>query len=99
MLYAYQQYLMACEKAGLAPRLLNAEQTNGLIELLQNPPPFEEAVLVDLFANKVSSEAKATKLKTSYLQAIISGEIYCPIIGKQRAREMLDQSPDDATLI
>jgi aconitase B len=96
VLYAYQQYLMACENAGMAPRFLNTEQTNGLIELLQNPPPFEEAVLVDLFANKVSSETKAMKLKKSYLQAIISGEIYCSIIGKQRACEMLEQSPDNA---
>jgi aconitate hydratase 2/2-methylisocitrate dehydratase len=96
MLYAYQQYLMACERAGMAPRFLNAEQTNGLIELLQNPPPFEEAVLVDILATKVMGNTKAVKLKRSYLQAIIAGEIYCPIIGKQRASEMLEQSPEDA---
>jgi aconitate hydratase 2/2-methylisocitrate dehydratase len=95
MLYAYQQYLMACEKAGMAPRLLNAEQTSGLIELLQNPPPFEEAVLVELLANKVSSETKAMELKTSYLLAIMAGDIHCPIIGKRRASEMLEQSTDD----
>jgi len=92
MLYAYQQYLMAYEKAGMAPRFLNAEQTNGLIELLQNPPPFEEPVLVELFETKVSNETKPMELKRSYLRSVIAGEIYCPIIGKQRASEMLEHS-------
>lgn len=96
MLYAYQQYLMACEQAGRIPRCLNEVQTAGLIELLQNPPPFEEAVLIDLLTTKVRANAEAVKLKACYLEAIVAGDVHCPIIGKQRASEMLGQLLSDA---
>jgi aconitate hydratase 2/2-methylisocitrate dehydratase len=89
MLYAYQQYLMTCEKAGIPAKSLNAAQTASLIELLQNPPAFEEPILIELLETRVTDDAKALELKNNYLQAIAAGDLQCPIIGQQRARDLL----------
>jgi aconitate hydratase 2/2-methylisocitrate dehydratase len=89
MLYAYRQYLNMCEAQGIAPTPMSADQTRCLFDLLQNPPAFEEAVLVDLLINQVNDEAGAAAVRTEFLQAIAAGTTQCPLIGPKRAQEIL----------
>jgi len=53
VLAAYRQHVAERSAEGIDPKPLNAEQVNGLIELLKAPPPGEEAFILDLITNRV----------------------------------------------
>ncbi|BAN48484.1 bifunctional aconitate hydratase 2/2-methylisocitrate dehydratase [Metapseudomonas resinovorans] len=90
MLEAYVQHVKERAEEGLPPLALDAAQTAELVELLKNPPAFEEAFLFDLIANRVPPGVdEAAYIKASFLSAIARGESSSPIIGKQRAVELL----------
>ncbi|MCO1692281.1 bifunctional aconitate hydratase 2/2-methylisocitrate dehydratase, partial [Pseudomonas aeruginosa] len=90
MLESYIQHVKAREKEGLPPLALTAEQTAGLVELLRNPPAFEEPFLLDLLTNCVPPGVdEAAYVKAGFLSAIAKGEDSSPLIGKFRAIELL----------
>src|SRR5690606_18467555 len=90
MLQSYKQHVQERAAEGLPPLALNAEQTAGLVELLKNPPLFEESFLYDLLANRIPPGVdEAAYIKAGFLSAIVRGETCSPIIGKKRAVELL----------
>ncbi|RRV09799.1 bifunctional aconitate hydratase 2/2-methylisocitrate dehydratase [Stutzerimonas xanthomarina] len=90
MLQSYKDHARAREAAGLPPLPLNAEQAAELVKLLENPPAFEESYLYELLANRIPPGVdEAAYVKASFLSAIARGQTSSPIIGKQRAIELL----------
>ncbi|MGW8466645.1 bifunctional aconitate hydratase 2/2-methylisocitrate dehydratase [Pseudomonas sp. CLCA07] len=90
MLETYVQQLQARAEQGLPPLALNAEQTAGLVELLQNPPVGEEAFLIDLITHRVPPGVdEAAYVKAGFLSALALGEATSPLIDKKRAVELL----------
>ncbi len=90
MLEAYRKHVEERAAQGVVPQPLNAEQTAGLIELLKNPPAGEEEFLLDLITNRVPAGVdEAAYVKAGFLSAIAKGEATSPLIGKQRAVELL----------
>ena len=74
MLESYRQHVAERAALGIPPLPLSAEQTNGLIALLKNPPAGEEAFLMDLLTNRVPAGVDdAAKVKAAFLAAIVSG--------------------------
>ena len=53
MLEAYRQHVAERAALGIPPLPLSKQQTQALVELLQNPPAGEEAFLVDLLTHRV----------------------------------------------
>ncbi|WP_240126248.1 bifunctional aconitate hydratase 2/2-methylisocitrate dehydratase [Thermomonas alba] len=90
MLDAYRKHQAERAALGIPPLPLNAQQTADLIELLKNPPPGEEAFLLDLLVNRVPAGVDdAAKVKASYLAALAFGSEHNPLISRQRAVELL----------
>jgi aconitate hydratase 2/2-methylisocitrate dehydratase len=90
MLEAYRQHVAERAEQGIPPLPLNAEQVAGLVELLKNPPVGEEDTLVDLLTNRVPPGVDdAAYVKAGFLAAVAKGEAESPLIGKQRAVELL----------
>ncbi|TWI53795.1 aconitase [Pseudomonas duriflava] len=90
MLEAYRKHVEERAAQGIVPQPLNAEQTAGLVELLKNPPAGEEEFLVDLITNRVPPGVdEAAYVKAGFLSALAKGEASSPLIGKQRAVELL----------
>ncbi|MBA1204306.1 aconitate hydratase B, partial [Pseudomonas capeferrum] len=90
MLETYIHQVRARAADGLPPLALNAEQTAEVVQLLLNPPAFEEPFLYDLISNRVPSGVdEAAYVKASFLNAIAHGQVTSPIIGKRRAVELL----------
>ena len=57
MLEAYRQHVAERAALGVPPKPLDDAQTADLVELLKNPPAGEEAFLVDLLENRLTSAA------------------------------------------
>ena len=75
---------------GIVPKPLDAEQVNGLVELLKNPPAGEEAFLTDLLENRIPAGVDdAAYVKAAFLAAVAKGETHSPIIDNVRATELL----------
>jgi aconitate hydratase 2/2-methylisocitrate dehydratase len=90
MLAAYRQHVAERAALGIPPLPLTAQQTAEVIELLKAPPAGEEAILVDLIANRVPAGVDdAAKVKASYLAAVAFGTEQCPLINRERATELL----------
>ncbi|QKE63511.1 bifunctional aconitate hydratase 2/2-methylisocitrate dehydratase [Aquipseudomonas campi] len=90
MLEAYRNHLAERAAQGLPPLALSAEQTAGLVELLQNPPTGEAAVLLELISHRVPAGVdEAAYVKAGFLAAIAKGEATSPLISKQQAVELL----------
>lgn len=90
VLEAYRKHVEERAAQGIVPQPLNAEQTAGLVELLKNPPAGEEEFLVDLITNRVPPGVdEAAYVKAGFLSALAKGEASSPLIGKQRAVELL----------
>lgn len=98
MLQSYEEQARVHEAAGLAPLLLDAEQTTELVKLLENPPAFEESYLYELLADRIPPGVnEAAHVKADFLLAIVQGRTISPIIGKQRAVELLGAMQADTT--
>ncbi len=90
MLEAYRK--LAAERAaqGIPPQALNESQVAGLVELLKNPPAGEEAVILDLFENRVPAGVDpAAYVKAAFLAAITRGEASSPLIDAEHAVKLL----------
>ncbi|KAJ1411112.1 aconitate B N-terminal domain-containing protein, partial [Ochromonadaceae sp. CCMP2298] len=65
---------------GIVPKPLDAEQTSQLVELLKNPPKGEEALLLDLFKNRVPPGVdEAAYVKAGFLTAVATGDTKSPL--------------------
>jgi len=90
MLEAYRQHVEERARQGIPPLPLSAEQVNDLVALLKNPPAGEEDTLVELLTERVPPGVdEAAYVKAAFLAAVAKGEATCPLIGKQRAVELL----------
>ncbi|MFN7856510.1 MAG: bifunctional aconitate hydratase 2/2-methylisocitrate dehydratase [Acidovorax sp.] len=90
MLKAYRDHVAERAALGIPPLPLSAKQTSELVELLKNPPAGEEATLVDLISHRVPAGVDdAAKVKASYLAAVAHGTEVCPLIGREKATQLL----------
>jgi aconitate hydratase 2/2-methylisocitrate dehydratase len=90
MLAAYRQHEAERAALGIPPLPLTPQQTADVVELLKNPPPGEEAFLLDLLANRVPAGVDdAAKVKASYLAALAFGSETNPLVPRARATELL----------
>ncbi len=90
MLEAYRQHVAERAAEGVPPKPLTAEWTADLVELLKNPPAGEEEFLLDLIANRVPPGVDdAAYVKAAFLTAIVKGEATSPLIGREKAVELL----------
>jgi aconitate hydratase 2/2-methylisocitrate dehydratase len=90
MLAAYRQHVAERAALGIPPLPLDAQQTAFLAELLKDPPPGEEAFLMDLITHRVPPGVDdAAKVKASFLAALAHGETKSPLISPAKATELL----------
>ena len=90
MLDDYRNHVQERAAQGVPPKPLNAEQATALVELLQNPPPGEETVLLDLLKNRIPPGVdEAAYVKAAFLSAIIKDEATSSIVNKEQAVELL----------
>jgi aconitate hydratase 2/2-methylisocitrate dehydratase len=90
VLEAYRQHAAERAALGIPALALSAQQTEGLVELLKNPPKGEEEFLVDLITHRVPPGVDdAAKVKASYLAAVAFGNEKCPLISREKATELL----------
>jgi aconitate hydratase 2/2-methylisocitrate dehydratase len=86
----YRKHVEERTAQGVVPQPLNAEQVNGLIELLKTPPAGEEDFLLELISNRVPPGVDdAAYVKAGFLTAIVKGETESPLISKIKAVELL----------
>ncbi|MBS3964967.1 MAG: bifunctional aconitate hydratase 2/2-methylisocitrate dehydratase [Methylomonas sp.] len=90
MLEQYREHVAERAAEGIAPKPLNAEQVAALVTLLKNPPPGEDAFLLDLLANRIPAGVdEAAYVKAGFLAAIAKGEAVSPIVSAEKATELL----------
>ncbi|WP_347248359.1 bifunctional aconitate hydratase 2/2-methylisocitrate dehydratase [Zoogloea sp.] len=90
MLEAYRQHVAERAALGIPPLPLSKQQTQALVELLQNPPAGEEAFLVDLLTHRVPAGVDdAAKVKAEFLAKVAKGEVACGLVSKVKATELL----------
>lgn len=90
MLEAYRKHVAERAAEGVVAQPLNAEQVAALIELLKTPPQGEEAVLLDLFENRIPPGVdEAAYVKAGFLAAITTGEAQSPLVSKAKAAQLL----------
>jgi aconitate hydratase 2/2-methylisocitrate dehydratase len=85
MLEAYRQHVAERAALGIPPLPLSKQQTQALVELLQNPPAGEEAFLVDLLTYRVPAGVDdAAKVKAEFLAKVAKGEVACALVSRSR---------------
>lgn len=90
MLEAYRKHVEERAAQSIPPQPLSAEQVNGLVELLKNPPAGEEEYLLDLISNRVPPGVdEAAYVKAGFLSAVAKGEAQCPLIDTKAAVKLL----------
>ncbi|MDG1205827.1 MAG: bifunctional aconitate hydratase 2/2-methylisocitrate dehydratase [Pseudomonadales bacterium] len=90
MLEAYQQHVAERSELGIDPKPLSAEQVNGLIGLLKEPPSGQEAFILDLLENRIPAGVDdAAYVKAGFLTAVAKGESVSPLVDKKKATELL----------
>src|SRR5690554_3984391 len=90
MLEEYREQVAQRAAEGVVPKPLNAEQVAALVELIKQPPAGEEAFLLDLLANRVPAGVdEAAYVKAGFLAAVAKDEASSPILGAERATELL----------
>ena len=90
MLEAYRAHVAERAEQGVPPLPLSADQVNGLVELLKNPPAGEEDTLMDLLINRVPPGVDdAAYVKAAFLAAVAKGEAASPLVNKEKAVELL----------
>jgi len=90
VLESYRQHVAERAAQGIAPKPLSAEQVAGLVELLKNPPAGEEAVLLELLADRVPPGVdEAAYVKAGFLAAVTKGTVTSPVISAEKATELL----------
>ncbi|MFP8882271.1 MAG: aconitate hydratase B, partial [Myxococcota bacterium] len=90
MLEKYRIHVEERAALGIPPLPLDAEQTRGLVELIQSPPQGEEEFLVALLTDRVPAGVDpASHVKAGLLAAVAKGEAATPLISAERAVELL----------
>ncbi len=90
MLENYRLHVAERAAEGLPPLPLTAEQTAALVELLKDPPPGEEAFLLELLTERVPPGVDpAAYVKAAFLADVARGAASCPLIGRKRATFLL----------
>lgn len=90
MLDAYRNHVEERASQNIPPLPLNAQQTAELVELLKNPIPGEETMLVGLLTHRVPAGVdQAAYIKAAFLADIAKGLAQSPLITPQQAVELL----------
>ena len=90
MLEQYRKAAAEREALGIPALALSAEQTAGLVELLQNPPKGEEDFLVHLLSHRVPPGVDdASKVKAEFLANVAKGSLKSPLVSPEKATEIL----------
>ncbi|MFM6779239.1 MAG: aconitate hydratase B, partial [Dolichospermum sp.] len=90
MLAEYQQHTQERAKLGIPPLPLDAKQTSELCELLKNPPPGQEILLLHLLRDCIPPGVdQAAYVKAGFLTAIAKQEITSPLVSPIEAVELL----------
>ena len=90
MLAEYRKAAAEREALGIPALALSAEQTAGLVELLQNPPKGEEDFLVHLLSHRVPPGVDdASKVKAEFLANVAKGSLKSPLVSPEKATELL----------
>jgi aconitate hydratase 2/2-methylisocitrate dehydratase len=90
MLETYRKHVTERANQGLPPLPLTAEPVAALVELLKNPPPGEEQILVDLLTHRVPPGVdQAAYVKASFLAEVANSKVTSPLITPHRATELL----------
>ena len=90
MIDAYRKHVAERAQEGVPPLPLNAEQTEQLVELLQNPPANEGPFLLDLITNQVPPGVDdASKVKAVFLTQVAKGEVSSSLIDRKKAANLL----------
>ena len=90
MLSAYRELAAAREAQGVPALPLNAEQTQGLTELLQNPPAGEEEFLLHLLSERIPPGVdEAAYVKATWLSAMAQGDAKSPLVSPLEATRLL----------
>ncbi|NBS11548.1 MAG: bifunctional aconitate hydratase 2/2-methylisocitrate dehydratase [Gammaproteobacteria bacterium] len=90
MLDAYRKHVEERAAEGVVPKPLSAEFVAGLVELLKNPPAGEDAVLLDLLANRVPAGVdEAAYVKAAFLTDVAKGQAASPLVSREEATRLL----------
>ncbi len=90
MLTAYRAHAAERAALGIPPLPLSPEQTAALVELLLAPPTGDEALLVELLAERVPPGVdEAARVKAGFLAGVARGEVSSPLLSRARATELL----------
>ncbi len=90
MLESYRTHVAERAAKGIVPLPLIARQVRELCELLLNPPPGEEAFLLELLTQRVPPGVDgAAKVKAEFLGEVALGQKQCPLLTAERAVELL----------
>ncbi len=90
MLKTYRKLATEREKLGIPALPLNAEQTQALTELLENPPDNEGQFLLNLLEERVPPGVdEAAYVKATWLNAIALGNSTSPLLSPIQATKLL----------
>ncbi|MCY1633385.1 bifunctional aconitate hydratase 2/2-methylisocitrate dehydratase [Marinifilum sp. D737] len=90
MLEQYLKHEEARKAKGIPALPLNAEQTQDLCNLLQNPIQGKEDFLLHLFTERIAPGVDdSTKVKAEFLGQILTNEVSTPLIDKKKAISIL----------
>ena len=90
MLAAYRQAAAERHALGIPPLPLNAAQTQALTALLQEPPPGEEDVLLELLRQRIPPGVdEAAYVKATWLSAVAAGTVTSPLVSPLDATQLL----------
>ena len=86
----YDAHVAERAAQNIAPKPLDAKQVAALCEQLESPPAGDEAVLMDLFENRVPPGVdEAAYVKASWLAAIVEGKARSPLVDAAKAVRIL----------
>jgi aconitate hydratase 2/2-methylisocitrate dehydratase len=90
MLQTYREHVAQRAALGIPPLPLSAAQVADLVELIKNPPPGEEAFLLDLLTHRVPPGVdEAAKVKASFLAAVAHQDIQVSSLSAVKATQLL----------
>ncbi|MCK9604849.1 MAG: bifunctional aconitate hydratase 2/2-methylisocitrate dehydratase [Methylomonas sp.] len=90
MLEEYRKHVAERAAEGIVPKPLDAEQVAGLVDLLKQPPPGEDAFMLDLLTNRVPAGVdEAAYVKAAFLADVAKGVAVSPIVSAEKATELL----------
>jgi len=90
VLEEYRNHVEERAAEGIVPKPLNADQVAGLVELLKNPPAWEDAFLLDLLTNRIPAGVdEAAYVKAAFLTDVAKGKTACTLISRVEATRLL----------